>query len=441
MLEATMSSPPVNETLRVPPDRATDGPSGALAQALRRNAAELDDVSRARMERSLVQAWRTHAAARVPLPGSRHVTSRFPIARQVRWAASLAASAVAGALIAFFFVAGDQTNAPPAVGTAHFELRIGDAAVQSGSVAEGQVLESGKHGYIELNLGSARVRMEHDTRLRLDRMSAAELSLSLLKGRVDVDFHPLHKGEQRMLIESLAARVQVVGTRFAVLADDLGNTKVAVTEGVVEVVPRSGAPSRRVAAGQNTYVRVDDGDEYERAVREAIERGVAGKEAQAVPVPAIKPDMDFSIGSELEAAPGPLPRSIARRLDAARKLLRQGHHPAARASLRGLTEAPTPMHYRVEALMLTAESYTAQGDIPRAAQSYRRADEVAPTQSAGHNARFALARLLERYTHDKADAANAYRRYLERAPKGALASQAREALCRLGEGCKNHHED
>jgi hypothetical protein len=58
---------------------------------------------------------------------------------------------------------------------------------------------------------------------------------------------------------------------------------------------------------------------------------------------------------------------------------------------------------------------------------------MAPADPAGHNARFALGRLLERYAHDESGAASAYRRYLERAPQGALAAQARQALCRLGD--------
>jgi hypothetical protein len=427
-----MSSQPPHQTLRIPPDRAGEGQSGALAQRLRERAVGLDDVTRARMERTLVQAWRTHAAARVPLPRARLGTGGGPAAR-ARWAASLAASAVAGGLIAFYVVSGERSSAPRAASMAHFELRIGDAAVQSGNVTESQVLESGKHGRIEVDLSTARVRMEPDARLRFDRMVGPELVLSLLKGRIDVDFHPLHKGEQRMTIESLAARVLVVGTRFRVQVDDLGNTEVSVSEGVVEVVPRSGAETRRVAAGERTYVRVDDGDEYERAVRNAIERGVGAVEPRASgAVTASKLETDSSAELEVGRAPASM-RAFAKKLEVARRLLRQGQHPAARARLRALIEPPTPIRFRVEALTLTAESYTAQGDVPHAALAYRRADEIAPTQPAGHNARFALARLLERYAHDDGAAASAYRRYLERAPQGALAVQARQALCRLGD--------
>jgi tetratricopeptide (TPR) repeat protein len=221
--------------------------------------------------------------------------------------------------------------------------------------------------------------------------------------------------------------------------DALGNTDVSVSEGVVEVLPRGGGETRRVAAGEHTHVRVDEGDEHERKVRDEIEaklRSLDETEPGAAGGAAFRADMDFSGEEDLfePGAPGPKPsRAVARRLEAARKLLRQGRHGAARARLRGLAESGVAVRFRVEALTLIAESYTSQGDVPRAAAAYRRADELSPGDSSGHNARFALARLLERHARDEQAAADAYRRYLERAPRGALAAQARQGLCRLGE--------
>jgi hypothetical protein len=433
-MEASMHSRPPHHTLRVPP--AVIGPSGELARTLHERPPELDDVSRARMERSLVQAWRLHASARVPLPGQR---AAAPRARAL-WAASIAASAIAGGLLAFSMTGREGESAPTA-GSGHFELRIGDAAVQAGAVAEGQVLESGALGRMEIELPSARLRMSRATRVRIDRVSGPELTVSLLKGRLEVDFHPAHKGDLRMAVESVAARVQVVGTRFVLDVDAIGNTDVTVSEGVVEVLPRSGGALRRVAAGEHTHVRADEGDEYERKVRDTIEENLRTLEAPAAdPIAAaddaFQPDMEFTAEEQLDpagAAQKPA-RAIARKLEQARKLLRQGQHSAARARLRGLASSNSaPVHIRVEALTLMAESYTAQGDVPKAAQAYRRADELSPGDAAGHNARFAHARLLERYAHDERAAAEAYRRYLEHAPRGALATQARQALCRLGE--------
>jgi tetratricopeptide (TPR) repeat protein len=129
--------------------------------------------------------------------------------------------------------------------------------------------------------------------------------------------------------------------------------------------------------------------------------------------------------------------NAARRLQHARTLLREGRHPAARARLRGVSERGVEQRYRVEAFTLIAESHTAQGDVSRAASAYEQAATLGAHTPQGDNAQFALARLLERFTHDRDAAIVAYDRYLERAPNGALALQARGALCRLqgGDSC------
>jgi hypothetical protein len=416
---------------RPPQHQTSDALAARLAQRLKDQPEALNEFSRARMERSVVEAWRTRASFHVRLPS--HSRSR---GMRALWAGSLAVSAVAGALVAFYLFGGDAPTAVP-VGTARFQLRIGDAAVQSGAVAEGQVLETGGVGAIDVDLGTARLHMANASGLRFERMSAKELTLGMSKGHIDVEFHPLHRGEQRMAIESPAARVLVVGTRFAVDVDAVGNTTVRVSEGVVEVVPRSGAASRRVAAGEKTYVRVDDGDAYERAVRDAIERKLlVGGDALADATGSA--DVRKADSGQGDLADEALVRSeqrpakaIVRDLAASRRMLRQGRHTGARERLRRLAEGSVPVRFRVEALTLIAESYTAQADIPQAVAAYKRAEQISPTQAAGHNARFALARLYERYARDYVAAANAYEDYLRHAPQGALVAQAQQALCRL----------
>lgn len=414
-----------------PPNPPSVASAARLAQRLRDEPEALNEFTRARIERSVVEAWRTRAAFHVRLPT--HSRSR---GMRVLWAGSLAVSAVAGALVAFYLFGSDAPTVVP-VGTARFELRIGDAAVQSGAVAEGQVLETGGVGAIDVDLGTARLRMANASRLRFERMSEKELTLSMLRGHIDVEFHPVRRGEQRMAIESPAARVLVVGTRFAVDVDAVGNTTVRVSEGVVEVVPRSGAASRRVAAGEKIYVRVDDGDAYERAVRDAIEQKLQADgdaladaigSADSLNTDVVQSDLSDVSLARSEQRPT---KAIVRDLAAARRMLRQGRHTGARERLRRLAEGSVPVRFRVEALTLMAESFTAQADIPQAVAAYRRAEQISPTQAAGHNARFALARLYERYARDHAAAANAYEDYLRHAPQGALVAQAQQALCRL----------
>jgi TolA-binding protein len=289
------------------------------------------------------------------------------------------------------------------------------------------VLESGKHGHIEVSLAQSRIDIAPESRVRFEKLEHDELRLSLVQGRVDVAFHPEHKGEQRLSVETSAARVLVVGTQFAVETTANRETRVSVSEGVVRVEPRRGGQALLVHAGEQVTVGAEREQQLSKEPSEASQLPAARPE----PIPrepsingrsarVRKSKADSSTKSDYEA-----------RLENARQLLLQGKHAAAREKLERMTERSVPPSTRVEALVLTAESYTAQGQVPRAAAAYRQAVEAAPREPAGHNALFALARLLDRYTQDNDSAAAAYREYLAKAPHGALARQARDALCRL----------
>jgi len=212
-----MSSQP-----RLPRAQST---AAQVAAALRAQPEGIDEVTRARMERSLVQAWRTRPAAHVALPGQAIPGQRERSSRRLArdwgttWGASLAIAAAAGAIVAYFGASIDLAAGGSRADAAHFELRIGDAAVQRGMLAEGQMLESGDLGDIEVDLGDARLAMARNARVRFDRLSEAELRVGLLVGRIDVVFNPKRKGEQKLIIDSRAAHVVVVGTRFSVVAD------------------------------------------------------------------------------------------------------------------------------------------------------------------------------------------------------------------------------
>jgi tetratricopeptide (TPR) repeat protein len=275
--------------------------------------------------------------------------------------------------------------------------------------------------------------------VRFERISGTELRLSLEQGHVDVDFHPEQLARQSLTVESRFARVRVIGTRFSVDVDVRGNTEVRVVEGTVEVVPRFGGEARQLRAGEQTEVLADEGDAYERAVRSALEENLSagsvaaeGSDASLEDGAAIVPEGvgQVVLVDKSRSVLGPV--AIARRLEQARMQLRQGRHVAARARLQEIADTTVATQYRAEALTLVAESYAAQGQIPRAAAAYRRVVSLAAGHPAAHNAQFALARLLERYTGNRQVAAQAYRHYLDLAPAGALAAQAREALCRLG---------
>jgi TolA-binding protein len=426
-----LEQPPVRE------DSTQPTAAERIVQVLRSEPLPLDEFARARMERNMVDAWRARGARSVPLPTARRQLSR------TAWLASLAASAALGAVFALYVLHGKSAGVSAlAEVPARFDLVIDDGSVQTGYLTEGQMLESGQHGRVEVALDQSRVDMAPDSRVRFERMAPDELRLSLIKGRVEVAFHPERKGEQHMSIETRSARVLVVGTQFAVEADAQGNTRVSVTEGVVQVVPRSEGETQFVRAGQHIEVPIEP--QREGAVRAVIESRL-----NADPLPAENAEPPAATQFDT-AFPAPRAREGRRarcaddgtpeeRLESARKLLLQGKHAAARERLQKIAKRDTlATSTRVEALVLIAESYTAQGQIPRATDTYRDAVALAPHHPAGYNALFALARLIERYTDDRSAAGAVYREYIERAPKGALAAQAREALCRLGDAisCK-----
>jgi TolA-binding protein len=404
-----------------------------VALAMREEPTQLDDVARARLERNLVEAWRARSARSVALPSS----SKPSFSRSV-WISSLAASAAFGAILAFILLREpSEVVSVAAEVPARFDLVIDDGSVQSGFLTEGQVLESGQHGRVEVALEQSRVDVAPDSRVRFERLGRKELRLALMKGRVEVAFHPERRGEQHMSIETRSARVLVVGTQFSVDVDGQGNTQVAVSEGVVQVVPRSEGETQFVRAGERVEIPIQAPREIERAVREGIESRLRAEPA------AIEPDRVAAAGASASEGRGSRRQQCAqvngesqsdRRLESARALLLQGKHSAARERLRKLAKKNTlPTSSRVEALVLIAESYTSQGQIPRAAETYREAIKIGPNHPAGHNALFALARLNERYADDRSAAGATYREYIANAPRGALAAQAREALCRLGD--------
>lgn len=402
-----------------------------LAHALRSAPYALDEMTRARTERNLIEAWRVRGA---------HVVTQVaqsPRSRGGLWMGSLAASAALGVVLGVVVLRGSTPATPGPENLAHFELVIGGGTVQSGTVVAGQVLESGKHGHIEVGLAHTRLDISPDSRVRFEQLDGDEVRLSLVQGRVDVAFHPTRKGEQQLSVETVAARVVVVGTRFAVEADAARSTRVSVSEGTVRVEPRRGTSTLLVHAGEQVLVPA----ELPSAPLSVVQPVVVA-DPQSTAAVALEPAGSLDAESDALAS---VARSDAarrsgrargaraeRKLEGARQLLIEGKHGEARERLQRIVpRSSLPTSTRVEALTLMAESYTAQGQVPRAVAAYRQAVEIAPHDTAGHNALFALARLLDRYTHDNVSAAAAYREYLAKAPHGALAAQAKHALCRL----------
>ena len=425
-----------------------------IAAELRAAQTELDEFSVARMERAMIQGWQARAAWVEPMRQG----LRPRRGRSLFFAFSLLGATALGTLLGAYVLSENEPQLVVDQG-AQFEMRLANGAVQRGLLAEGQVLESGRHGHVQVDIGRSRIEVDPLGRVRFDRISSDNLQVTVVEGRIEAQFNPEHQGDRHMSVETRSARVRVIGTRFSVSVDSQGNTKVEVTEGAVEVEPRHGS-KRRLGAGQSTEVLYDPGDATEQAVRQALTEQLSASAAfRGMADPSLAPPAQPRGAAAAEAvrtasASGDARQGAAasgrgseaasvtegrqsvspkKRLQQARELLRKGKHRAARRRLRKLSrDTRIEPQFRAEALTLTAESYTAQGYIPRATDAYRAAAATAPHHVSGHTAVFAMARLLERYTHDAGGARAAYRRYLRQAPHGALAGQARRALCRLG---------
>ncbi len=472
------------------------GHSDRIAEALRQEQAPLDDVTRARIERRLVEAWEVRRASR-----RRSTEERAPAAPVPRmWAASMAAFVFVALLVVLFEVVSDRrVSAPDSVQMAHFELRISDAAVQTGVVGAGQTLETGKFGSIDVTASGSRVLIYPDSRVHFERISSDDVRLTLIVGKVEVTFNPIRPGEQSIAVDTRVASVRAVGTRFSVEVDRRGDTSIDVTEGVVSVTSSGSREARTLAAGERVRIGSDGREKSAPALvvradptamivdEPLLASAIDGQPPSAdllapqsvalvQPNASTQPDIEPGSGSapirparrqatrvgraagEPERRSTPVPSSEARAsadavsaeqqgasepaatvdgeidpLQAARLMIQMGQYTAARDQLRRIATGTADSGVRATAYTLIAESYLAQGYFPRAADFYNEAARVAPDEPVSRNAVFSLARLLENHIKDNQAAVSAYRRYLRESPGGEYRLQALEALCRLGD--------
>ncbi|MEZ4250296.1 MAG: FecR family protein [Polyangiales bacterium] len=215
-----------------------------LAEALRENPPALDDVARARMEKSLLTAART---VRPPVAPPKR--SGRPFAAGLGSGLAVAAAVLLGWL---YFDAAPSTSETGAV--ASFEAFAGDSPVRSGEFAEGEAVTTDEEQRVRAYFADRRVEVEvgPSSRTRFLRLDGNDLAVALDRGSVRVSFHPERRGERTLAIETPLARVEVVGTVFRVNVGSAG-TRVSVEEGIVRVVPREGS-ERFVHAGESLQV-------------------------------------------------------------------------------------------------------------------------------------------------------------------------------------------
>ncbi len=364
----------------------------ALAELLRERPPIPDDIARARMEKSFVEA----AGSRV-LP-----------ARQRRWPRALLGAGVLAAAAAIGIVL--FVDDPPATRVARIERRQTSADVSRGTLDEGSTIVTSAGEVADLRIEESHVRIAEASRVRMTALAPDRIELELDRGMIDVAFHPRARGHEGMTISTPHVRVEVVGTVFRVSVGE-GATDVFVREGTVRVVPREGGAPELVRAGQRTSVT----------------------RAPPIVVPAAP---EASVPSEQESAPPAEPaeqdEDPRARLEEARRLIEAGRTSAAEALLRRLTQPWVAAGVRAEAFTLRADMHLASAQHDEAAREYEEAAQAGRGRPVGHNAIYALARLSERHLGDRDAARASYERYLSEAPDGALAAQARRALCRLG---------
>ncbi len=408
----------------------------SLAAKLRDQAPELDELSKARMERGLLE--RRSAPAEAP------ERSRAPI-----FVAGLTVGAAAAVLLTVAFMGEDPASIaerpeptktvsptqlpdePVNQGAVAFEALRDGVPVRRGHFSEGETVQTAEGQLMRVRFGGARteptslVEVSPESRVRFPRAWGDDLEVMLERGNVRVEFHPNRRGQEHLVVRTRDGRVEVVGTAFEVRLGPAG-TEVVVDEGTVRLVAPTGEP-RLVSRGERAWLR-----------RELAEAAVPVAPTVVDPVAPealaeATPDVEET-PAERSAAPSVMAPTLRPelRFDLADRYFAQGRFDQARHELYAITRSAEDAGTRAQAWVRVAEAFARESDWAQAAEAYRRAARAGRGTPHGDGALFALGRLLEdRGDTDGALAAHA--RYLEVAPRGALASEAHRALCSLGE--------
>jgi len=355
----------------------------------------------------------------------------------------------------------------------------GEQPVRHGEFREGEVIATKVGQRVQVRFAQSRIDVTPETRAEFARLRPNDVRIKLDLGRVDVAFHPQHRGAEHLTIDTPSARVEVVGTEFTVEFDAAGATTVRVTEGVVRVVPLDGSAPQLVRAGMRTRVLASlartagtsvaagefaaqgaaaDSDAPLAAVPVGADATVAVPGAPPPGAVALAGATPANVPLVAHAAPGVAERTLgvaaiarpsepagnaaiavaaaptdeARFAAASRLYDRQQLEQAEEALLPLAHNARVAPSLRRNAANLLGDIYKGWQRLDSAATEYDRACALGSDEGC-----YSLGGVAESL-HDNDRARVAYNTYLRRAPDGALAMQARARLCRplgISEAC------
>jgi TolA-binding protein len=342
------------------------------------------------------------------------VVAAAPARRWRLWWAPAIGLAAAAAVVALWLRIGGQ--APPAVGYAAVTsvsggASVGDRAPSAATrVPLGAPIALSAGAVVELALDSgAALHVEGAAHLALEG-SARAVAVRLTDGKVEAQVTHRQAGETFAVI-TRDARVEVRGTKFAVLASASG-TRVEVSEGRV-AVQRAGGRTSYVSAGESFDSALD-----EEAPAAAETTGDAAGASAGGPAALDRSRGCAEVARSCQAAARTI-RASMRSGDPERALrliadARRGAH-GGDATCAGACDD--------ELRYLHAEALNQAGRLDDAVAAYRALDRRGAPAAMRQNALYAAAQ-IERRQGRLTAATGDFERALAAAPRGALHEDA-----------------
>ncbi|MEQ8274384.1 MAG: FecR domain-containing protein [Deltaproteobacteria bacterium] len=312
-----------------------------------------------------------------------------------------------------------------ALAVVFFVQRTPTPEVEWRTVAAGEAVST--HGATVRTLGASTVR----TPVVKDGRTVVQV----VDGHLDFDVAPRAIGES-FVVQTRHAIVTVVGTRFAVRADDDG-TVVEVEEGTVEVAPRSGT-ARRLLAGEQIRIasaasiaRADErvaqanrGEAIARAVDAEVPAARDTKEAESTKAPASSGGPAVSKSRERRAAPR---ARVVERGDAASAAERgEGESPGGAARAEGSTDVNRAAGSHAPAALQVADQEASAPSAERGPGATAPSDSALRAQVVSPKERLRIARKV--VASDASRAAELASSVLDEAPAPALEAEALAVL-------------